>query len=105
MDSQQIIQMENFFECLLAKMRANRKADMEEMEARLAEDRQAERRFLKEMMQIMEAGHKEIMAEIKPEMTSNTRTETMAYQEMEAHPKEEKEPTSVDRKPEAAQQR
>jgi hypothetical protein len=38
------------------------------------------------MMQIMETGHKEIMAEIKPEMTSNTIKETMACQEMEARP-------------------
>jgi hypothetical protein len=35
--------------------------------------------------------------------TTNTRTETMAYQDMEAHPEEEKEPTSVYRKPEVAQ--
>jgi hypothetical protein len=35
--------------------------------------------------------------------TTNTRIETMACQEMEAHP-EEKKPASVDTKPEAAQQ-
>jgi hypothetical protein len=48
-------------------MRADRKADMEEMEARLEDDRQAEQRFLKELMQMMDTGHKKIMAEIKPE--------------------------------------
>jgi hypothetical protein len=47
----------------------------------------------------MDTSHKEIMAEIKP----GRDMETMAYQEMEAHPEEEK-PASVDMKPEAAEQ-
>jgi hypothetical protein len=43
MDSQQIIEMENFSKRVLAKMRADRKADMEEMEARSAKtDRPSE---------------------------------------------------------------
>jgi hypothetical protein len=65
----------------------------------LEDDRQAERRFLKEMMQIMDTSHKEIMAEIKP----GRNMETIACQEMEAHPEEEK-PASVDMEPEAAEQ-
>jgi hypothetical protein len=76
------------------KADADRKADMEEMEARLAEDGQAEQRFLKEMIQIMDTSHKEIMAEIIPRRNM----ETIACQEMEAHPEEEK-PSSVDMKP------
>jgi hypothetical protein len=50
-------------------------------------------------MQVMETSHKETAAVIKPE----TQVKTMAYQEMEAH-QEEEEPTSADRKPEAAEQ-
>jgi hypothetical protein len=52
------------------------------------------------MMQIMDTSHKEIMAEIKP----GRDMEMMAFEEMEAC-QEEEEPTSVDRKPEVAQQR
>jgi hypothetical protein len=60
-------------------MEAHRKADKEE--------RKAHRRELKEMMEkIMNVNH----------------VETTACQEMEARP-EEKKPTSLDRKPEAAQ--
>jgi hypothetical protein len=44
------------------------------------------------------------VGEPEEETTSITRKETMACQEMEARPEEE-EPTSVDRKPEVAQQR
>jgi hypothetical protein len=66
--------------------------------SRLEDDRQAEQRFLKDMMQLMDTSHKEIMAEIKPRRDM----ETMACQEMEARLEE---PTSVDRKPEVAQQR
>jgi hypothetical protein len=47
-------------------------ADHKELLARLEDDRQAERRFLKEMMLMTDTGHKEIMAEIKTEMTSIT---------------------------------
>jgi hypothetical protein len=46
----------------------------------------------------MDASHKEMVAESKPEMD----VKTMACQEMEARP-EEKKPTSVDTKPEVAQ--
>jgi hypothetical protein len=48
--------------------------------------------------EMMNASHKETVAEKKPE----TEVKTMASQEMEAH-QEEEEPTSPDRKPEAAQ--
>jgi hypothetical protein len=48
----------------------------------------------------MRASHEEMEIELKPEM----QVKTMACQEMEAR-QEEKEPTSVDRKPEVAQQR
>jgi hypothetical protein len=97
--------MEKFFERLTAKMDANqakaetdREADHKELLARLEDDRQAERRFLKEMMQIMDTSHKEVMAEIEP----GRNMETIVCQEMGAHPEEEK-PASVDRKPEAAE--
>jgi hypothetical protein len=53
------------------KMEADSKADKEEIEA--------ERRFLKEMMQMMDISHKEIMAEIKP----GRDLKTMSCQEME----------------------
>jgi hypothetical protein len=78
-------------------------------------NRQAEQRFLKEMMQIMDTSHKEIMAETKPRRNMDMMAcreiteahleekETMACQEMEAHPEEKL--TSVDRKPEAAEER
>jgi hypothetical protein len=46
------------------------------------------------------ASHKEIVAENKPK----TEVKTMACQETEVH-QEEEEPTSADRKPEAAEQR
>jgi hypothetical protein len=78
---------------------------------------EADRRELKEMMKMMQAyqaktedvlpamqvtetSRKETAAVIEPE----TEVKTMAYQEMEAH-EEKEEPTSVDRKPEAAKQR
>jgi hypothetical protein len=51
-------------------------------------------------MQVMETSRKETATVIEPE----TEVKTMACQEMEAH-QEEEEPTSVDRKPEAAEQR
>jgi hypothetical protein len=43
------------------------------MKADKEDDRQAQRRFLKEMMQMMDTSHKEIMAEIKPERDMETR--------------------------------
>jgi hypothetical protein len=51
-------------------------------------------------MQVTETSRKETAAAFKPE----TEVKTMAFQEMEAHQEEEEEPTSVDRKPEAAKQ-
>jgi hypothetical protein len=91
--------MEANKEDLMKKLDADREADHKELLARLEDDRQAERRFLKEMMQIMQTGHKEIRAVIEP----GRNMETIACQEMEAHPEEEK-PASGDMKPEAAEQ-
>jgi hypothetical protein len=51
-------------------------------------------------MQMMESSHREIVAEVKPEMDVMTK----ACQEMEER-LEEEQPTSLDRKPEAAEQR
>jgi hypothetical protein len=72
-------------------MEANRDIDWEE--------RKADRRNLKEMMKMMGASHKEMVAKSNPEMDA----ETMACQKMEACLVEE-ERTSLDRKPEAAEQ-
>jgi hypothetical protein len=47
----------------------------------------------------MEPSHKEIVAECKPE----TEIKTIACQEMEA--RQEEKPTSLDRKPEVAEER
>jgi hypothetical protein len=98
-----MMEMEEMIEDLLAKMDANQEkaeANHKELLARLEDDRQVKRRFLKEMMQIMDTSHKEIMAEIKP----GRDMETMACQEVEAR-QEEEEPTSMDRKPEVAEWR
>jgi hypothetical protein len=51
-------------------------------------------------MQVMETSHREMVAEATPERI----LETLACQEMEARQEEEK-PTSLDRKPEAAEER
>jgi hypothetical protein len=107
MDTQQMLEL------LLKKIRTNQenmeadwKADKEEIEAdhkellaRLEENIQADQRFLKEMMQMMDISHKEIMAEIKP----GRDLKMMSCQEMEECAEEE-QPTSLDMKPEAAQQ-
>jgi hypothetical protein len=74
------MEMEKLFERIVAILDANRKAQQEEIEAWREETRS---------MQFE---------------TTNTRTETMACQEMEARP-EEKKPTSVDMKPEVAEER
>jgi hypothetical protein len=111
----------------LAKMEADRKADQEKAEANRKIDKEerkaaqvkadADRVQMQEMMkmvhtcqaitdavlpamQVMETSRKDTAAIIKPE----TKVKTMACQEMEAH-QEEEEPTSADRKPEAADQR
>jgi flagellar biosynthesis chaperone FliJ len=84
---------------LMKKLDADRKTDKEEIKtnqakllARLEDDRQDERRFLKEMMQIMDTSHKEIMAESKP----GRDMETMACQEMEECQEEEEEEVPVE---------
>jgi hypothetical protein len=82
------------------KTDADRKAWQEEMaaERRAIEARtEAIKARMKAMRDNMGASHMEMVAEIKPEMDA----EMMAYQEMEPCPEEE--PTSVDMKPEVAQ--
>jgi hypothetical protein len=81
-------------------MEANREIDLEE--------RKAEQRDMKEMIKMMaarlektDASHKEILAETKPERDM----ETMACREMTEARLEEEKPTTVNRKPEAAEQR
>jgi hypothetical protein len=88
MNSQQVLEL------LLKKMDAYQTQFLSRLDA----DRQTEQRELKEIMKMMDTSHKEMVAETKPE------TEMMACQEMEEH-LEEEELTSVDRKPEVAQQR
>jgi hypothetical protein len=99
-----------------AKAEADRKIDKEERKAAQAKadaDRVQTQELMKMMqayqaktdavlpaIQVTETSRKETAAVIKPE----TEVKTMACQEMEAHQKEE-EPTSADRKPEAAEQR
>jgi hypothetical protein len=111
--------MQQMKEFLLNELRADRKTDREdfmakldasqekaevghkELLARLEDDRQATRRELKKMMEeMMDASHKEMVAEIKSEMD----VKTMACQKM-VERLEEKEPTSLDMKPEATEQR
>jgi hypothetical protein len=92
-----------------ANRKTDRKKDMEKMEAKRRKDKedlmekldiyQAKTDAVLLAMQVMESSHKGIVAETKPE----TGIKTMACQEMGAHPEEE-EPTSVDMKPEAAEQ-
>jgi predicted kinase len=91
---------------MLERMEADRKADQERMEA----DRRDLKELIKMMqayqaktdavllaMQVTETSRKEAAARCKPE----TEVKTMACQEMEGH--QEEEPTSADRKPEAAE--
>jgi hypothetical protein len=78
-------------EYFMKRMEANRKKDKEEMEAIKARTAT--------MREKLGASHMEMVSAFKPEIEE----ETMAYQEIEAHPEEEKEPTSVYRKPEVAQ--
>jgi hypothetical protein len=101
------MEIEKLFECLLAKMetdkeemKADRKTDKEDFMARLDANMKA---WQEKADTDMKAWEEEIHS-MRFE-TTNTRSETMACQEMEAHPEEEKEPTSVYRKPEVAQQR
>jgi hypothetical protein len=91
-------------------MRADRKANMEEMEANRKKDGEdylaiwdADRKARREdMASEIEAWREEIRS--MQFETTNTRTETIACQEMEACLEEEEEPASLDRKPEAAEQ-
>jgi hypothetical protein len=103
MEMQQIME-------LLKKMEANRKTDKEEMEAKRRADKED---FMARMDANMKAWQEKADADTKAwgeEIrsmrfeTTNTRTETMACQEVEAR-QEEKEPSSVDMKPEVGEQR
>jgi hypothetical protein len=80
---------------------AKTEAGHKELLSRLEDDRQAEPRERKEMMmKMMDTSHKEMVAENKPERDM----ETMACRETTEARLEEKEPTSVEAKPEVAQQ-
>jgi hypothetical protein len=78
-------------EYFMARMEASRKKDKEEMEAIKART--------KAMREEMGTSHMEMVSECKPK----TEIKTMACQEMEA--RQEEKPTSLDRKPEAAEER
>jgi hypothetical protein len=92
---------------MLKEIKADRKADKEQMETNLKKDKedlmakldvyQAKTDAVLLAMQVMGISHREVV----PEATPGTNIETIACQEMEARLDEEK-PTSVDRKPEAA---
>jgi hypothetical protein len=83
-----------------AKMDGDRKKDKEDLMKKL-DTYQAMTDAVLLALQVMETSHKEIVTECKPEME----IKTMACQEIEAQPEEEeKEPTSVYRKPEVAHQ-
>jgi hypothetical protein len=99
-----MMEIEKLYESLLAKMETNK----EEMKA----DRKTGKDFLAKM-EAMKAWREKVDADMKAwgeeicwmrSETTNTRKETMACQEMEAR-QEEEEPSSVDRKPEVAEQR
>jgi hypothetical protein len=108
-------------EATLARMDANMKSHEAKMEAsnkeffaRMYYDRKTTEAPLEEEKPALvdtkpEAAQEEDaivipVGESEEEMTSITRKETMASQEMEARLEEEEEPTSVDMKPEAAEQ-
>jgi hypothetical protein len=91
--------MEKLFERLTAKMDADRKADQEKAEADRVEGRVGQEKLLKEMK-----AWREEMAAMRNKWVNNNHNETMACQEIEARPEEEKEPTPVNTKPEVAQQ-
>jgi hypothetical protein len=99
MDTQQI--MELLLKEIRAgqeQMEANRKKDKEDLMAKL-DAYQAKTDAVLLAMQVMETSHREMVAEATPKRNM----ETMACQEMEER-LEEEEPTSLDRKPEVAQQ-
>jgi hypothetical protein len=91
--------MEKLFEHLTAKMDADRKADQEKAEADREERRVGQEKLLKEMK-----AWREEMAAMRNKWVNDNHNETMACQEIEARPEEEKEPTPVNTKPEVAQQ-
>jgi hypothetical protein len=87
-------------------MAADRKANKEEMKAdikawreKIAAEMEAIKARTRAIRENMGTSHKEMVAVIKPRRN----VETIACQEMEAHPEEEK-PASVDMKPEVAEQ-
>jgi hypothetical protein len=82
------------------EMEAKRKTDKEDLMAKL-DAYQAKTDAVLLAMQVMENIHREMVTEATPERDM----ETIACRETTEARIEEKEPTSVDRKPEAAQQR
>jgi hypothetical protein len=114
------MEMQQMMEMLLKEIRANQvKAvpDREERKAERKTDKEEIRSNQAKLLATMEAAqekaetrHKEFLARIDArwnawrEIMNANHDETVAYQEEEAHPEEEK-PASVDMKPEAAEQR
>jgi hypothetical protein len=95
--------MEDDKEDFLARLdtyQAKTEAGHKEWLSRLEDDRQAKQREWKEMMKMMDISHMEMVAENKPERDM----EAMACRETMEARLEEKEPTSVETKPEVAQQ-
>jgi hypothetical protein len=103
------MEMEKLFECIVAKLDAD-KEEIKSNQAKMDADRKKDKEDLMKKLdtyqattdavllalQVMETSHKEIVTECKPE----TEIKMMARQEIEARPEEEeKEPTSVYRKP------
>jgi t-SNARE complex subunit (syntaxin) len=99
---------------MLKEMEAKRKKDMQEMEA----NRKADKDFMaklnayqakmeashKKLLSIMEADRQAERREPEEKMTSITRKQMMACPEKTEARLEEEEPTSLDRKPETAEQ-
>jgi hypothetical protein len=83
----------------MEEMKADRKTDKEDLMARMDADMKAWREKADADMKAW--GDEICWMQVE---TTNTRKETMACQEMEAR-QEEEEPSSVDRKPEVAEQR
>jgi hypothetical protein len=95
-------------EDFMAKLDADRKAAQAKADAnrvqmqelmKMMDAYQAKTDAVLLAMQVMDTSHKETATVIEPE----TEVKMMACQEMEAH-QEEEEPTSADRKPEAAEE-
>jgi predicted ATP-grasp superfamily ATP-dependent carboligase len=96
-DIQLILEMLKEIKADKEEMETNRKKDKEDLMAKL-DIYQAKTDAVLLAMQVMETSHKETVTENKPE----TEVKTMACQEMEAH--QEEKLTSLDRKPEAAEE-